>query len=150
RLTRHVHAGAGRLRRGRGPKKDDQTWGGSRVNKLRFLLIGSASVLAFTDAHAQAARQQQSTQLGEIVVTAQRRAQNVLSVPVAITATTGTQLQAGGIKQISALQFNTPGFFTDNGVGYTQVYIRGIGNNIFVGADPSVATFIDDVPRVYG
>ncbi|RYD98058.1 MAG: TonB-dependent receptor, partial [Sphingomonadales bacterium] len=34
--------------------------------------------------------------------------------------------------------------------GYTQIYIRGIGNGVFVGADPSVATFIDDVPRIYG
>ena len=28
--------------------------------------------------------------------------------------------------------------------------LRGIGNGGFVGADPSVATFIDDVPHVYG
>ena len=34
--------------------------------------------------------------------------------------------------------------------GYTQVYIRGVGNSIFVGADPSVATYVDDVPRIYG
>ena len=48
------------------------------------------------------------------------------------------------------MQFTTPGFYTDNGVGYTQIYLRGIGNNIFVGADPSVLTNIDDVPRIYG
>jgi iron complex outermembrane receptor protein len=34
--------------------------------------------------------------------------------------------------------------------GYTELYIRGVGNSIFVGADPSVATFIDGVPRIYG
>jgi len=88
--------------------------------------------------------------LEEIVVTAQRKSENVLRVPVSISATTGEQLVSSGIAQISSLQFTTPGFYTDNGVGYTQIYLRGIGNNIFVGADPSVLTNIDDVPRIYG
>lgn len=88
--------------------------------------------------------------LEEIVVTAQRKSENVLRVPVSISAATGEQLISEGIEQISSLQFTTPGFYTDNGVGYTQIYLRGIGNNIFVGADPSVLTNIDDVPRIYG
>src|ERR1700722_11888121 len=88
--------------------------------------------------------------LEEIVVTAQRKSENVLRVPVSISAATGEQLIAAGITQVSSLQFTTPGFYTDNGVGYTQIYLRGIGNNIFVGADPSVLTNIDDVPRIYG
>jgi iron complex outermembrane receptor protein len=88
--------------------------------------------------------------LEEIVVTAQRKSENVLRVPVSISAATGDQLIAAGITQVSSLQFTVPGFYTDNGVGYTQIYLRGIGNNIFVGADPSVLTNIDDVPRIYG
>jgi iron complex outermembrane recepter protein len=88
--------------------------------------------------------------LNEIVVTAQRRSQNFLSVPVAITAVTGTELRATGISTMTDLQFDTPGLYVDSGVGYTQIYIRGIGNNLFVGADPSVVTNIDDVPRIYG
>ena len=88
--------------------------------------------------------------LQEIVVTAQRKSENVLRVPVSISAATGEQLISAGIDQVSSLQFTTPGFYTDNGVGYTQIYLRGIGNNIFVGADPSVLTNIDDVPRIYG
>ncbi len=88
--------------------------------------------------------------LEEIVVTAQRKEENVLRVPVSMSAATGTQLLDEGIEQVSSLQFTTPGFYVDNGVGYTQIYLRGIGNNIFVGADPSVLTNIDDVPRIYG
>jgi iron complex outermembrane receptor protein len=94
--------------------------------------------------------QPDAASVGDIVVTAQRRAQNLLSVPLSIQATTGQQLNNTGIRQISQLQFTTPGLTVQSGVGYTQVYIRGVGNNIFVGADPSVATFIDDVPRIYG
>lgn len=86
----------------------------------------------------------------EIVVTAQRQAQTLLSVPMAISASTGQQLDRAGVREVADLQFTTPGLVPSYSSGYTQIYIRGIGNSIFVGADPSVATFIDDVPRIYG
>ena len=88
--------------------------------------------------------------LEEIQVTAQRRSQSILSVPLSITAATGDQLQAAGIQDITDLELVTPGMNVSDSSGYTQVYIRGVGNSIFVGADPSVATFVDDVPRIYG
>jgi iron complex outermembrane receptor protein len=96
-----------------------------------------------------ASRANQNT-VQEIVVTAQRQSQSLLSVPLSISAATGTQLQKAGIQDLTALQFTTPGYVPQTSSGYTQLYIRGIGNSIFVGADPSVATFIDDVPRIYG
>jgi iron complex outermembrane receptor protein len=92
----------------------------------------------------------QSSKIDEIVVTAQRRQESVLDVPLAIQASTALQLQNAGVSQITDLQFITPGYSVDDSNGYTQIFIRGIGNAIFVGADPSVATFIDDVPRIYG
>lgn len=85
-----------------------------------------------------------------IIVTAQRREQNLLDVPLAISAASGETLQAQGVRDVSDLQFTTPGLIPNNGSGYVQLFIRGIGNTIFVGADPSVATFVDDVPRIYG
>ena len=88
--------------------------------------------------------------IDEIVVTAQRREQGVLSVPLSITAISGSKLNDAGLKKITDLQFATPGLNVSDGSGYTQVFIRGVGNVILVGADPSVATFIDDVPRIYG
>jgi iron complex outermembrane receptor protein len=39
---------------------------------------------------------------------------------------------------------------TQTNSGFTQIYMRGVGNAIYLGADPSVATFVDDVPRIYG
>ena len=86
---------------------------------------------------------------GDIVVTAQRRAENVLSVPLSISAILGDTLRATNITDVTSLRFSTPGFTSVSGTGYTQLYIRGIGNRISVGADPSVALFIDDVPRTY-
>ena len=43
----------------------------------------------------------------EIVVTAQRQSQNLLSVPLSISAATGTQLQKAGIQDLTALQFSS-------------------------------------------
>jgi iron complex outermembrane receptor protein len=88
--------------------------------------------------------------LQEIVVTAQRRSQNLADVPNSVSALTGQQLLNSGTHDLTGLQFLTPGFINSEGSGYTQMYIRGVGNSIFVGADPSVATYIDDVPRIYG
>src|SRR5262249_24173661 len=50
----------------------------------------------------------------------------------------------------SEVKFTTPGFISAAGTGYTQIYVRGIGNGGFVRADPSGAIFIDDVPPGYG
>ena len=89
-------------------------------------------------------------ELQEIVVTAQRREENVLAVPASIQAFSVEELQQSGVQTLTDLQFTTPGYLPSSNSGYTQIYIRGIGNAIFVGADPSVATFVDDVPRIYG
>nr|WP_255682287.1 TonB-dependent receptor [Luteimonas sp. BDR2-5] len=87
--------------------------------------------------------------LDAVIVTAQRRQQNLLDVPFSLTAITREKLQSTGIKGITDLRYNTPGLITNTGSGYTQTFIRGIGNRIQIGADPSVTSFIDDVPRMY-
>lgn len=87
--------------------------------------------------------------LEEVIVTAQRRSQSVLEVPVSITAFTGKALEDTGIESLTDLKFTTPGYLTSTGSGYVQVYMRGIGNRVQIGADPSVTTFVDDTPRVY-
>ncbi len=87
---------------------------------------------------------------GEIIVTAQRREQSLIDVPLSIQAMSGEQLQAKGIDDLTSLQFGTTGYFPDTNNGFVQIYMRGVGNAVFIGADPSVATFIDDVPQIYG
>jgi len=117
-----------------------------------LLLLGSAVALPVSAQIAPAGGNSapSTDSLAEIQVTAQRRSESVLSVPLSITAESGDQLTTGGIQDITDLELITPGMNVSDSSGYTQVYIRGIGNSIFVGADPSVATFIDDVPRIYG
>ncbi|MDE2410265.1 MAG: TonB-dependent receptor [Sphingomonadales bacterium] len=86
----------------------------------------------------------------DIIVTAQRRNESAMNVPLSIQATSGENLQNRGIKDITSLRFNTPGLTTASDSGFVQMFIRGVGNTIYVGADPAVAYFVDDVPRIYG
>jgi iron complex outermembrane recepter protein len=115
-------------------------------------LLAGASVLMPVQAQAQPqdTREEKSGGGGEIVVTAQRREESLTKVPLSIVAETGEALAAKGIEGLTGVRFSTPGFIAQTGTGYTQIYIRGIGNGVYVGADPSVATFVDDVPFVYG
>ncbi len=122
-------------------------------------LFAGSSIFAVSGAFAQAsdavdasatARPAGNTTVDEIIVTAQRRSQGLTSVPLSISAISAKELDQTGIKDIDKLAYTTPGFIASEGAGYTQIYLRGIGNAIFVGADPSVATFVDDTPRIYG
>jgi len=83
----------------------------------------------------------------EVIVTAERRAVNLQSVPVAVTSFTGEEMDAQGIVDIKGITERTPGFTM--GVfnpGQPQFYIRGIGSNEDgAGGDQSVIVFIDEV-----
>jgi iron complex outermembrane recepter protein len=124
----------------------------------RVLLL-AASLLALPVMTAPALGQQaspaagpqaQSDSLEEIVVTAERREESLLQVSASVQAFTGPALTQQGITNLVNLQYVTPGYLPSESSGYTQIFIRGVGNSIFVGADPSVATYIDDVPRIWG
>ena len=85
--------------------------------------------------------------LEEIIVTAERRAENLQSVALAITAFSGEDLREQGIFDIKGITERTPGFsMGEFNPGQTQLYIRGIGSNEDGAAgDQSVVVFIDEV-----
>jgi iron complex outermembrane receptor protein len=82
----------------------------------------------------------------EIVVTAQRRAENVVDVPLSVTAYSGEAIAAAGVADTSALQIATPGLIYSKEGSSVQFYIRGVGNEVSVpSAESSVAFYIDGV-----
>ena len=88
----------------------------------------------------------QTAQLEEVVVTAQKRAENLQDTPIAISAVTGDALERLNIDDIGAIAAANPSLVYSEAGGEAQLYIRGIGSNIFnIGADQSVATHIDGV-----
>ncbi|MEL0210012.1 MAG: TonB-dependent receptor, partial [Novosphingobium sp.] len=115
--------------------------------------ISAAALLAglgiATPAIAQSA---DSTDAGEIIVTAQKRAQSVNDVGLSITAASGTELKSMGVVSTGDLGKITPGFtFTKSQDGTPLYTLRGVGfNDYTLGASPAVSVYVDQVPLAYG
>lgn len=80
----------------------------------------------------------------EIVVTAQRRAQNLQDVPISITAASQETLAAAAVTQTSELNVIAPSLSLRTAGGAFTPYIRGIGTFSNVVENP-VALYIDGV-----
>ncbi|MDH3305452.1 MAG: TonB-dependent receptor [Gammaproteobacteria bacterium] len=116
----------------------------SRSNHIagRILCIVPAAVLSGT-AFAQ-------TALEEITVTAQKRTESLLEVPVAVSVVSGDDLERAQIRDVIDLQQMAPSLVVNSSTGSTNAIfsIRGIGtagNN--TGLEQSVGVFIDGVYR---
>jgi iron complex outermembrane recepter protein len=92
---------------------------------------------------------QTSDSLTEIIVTAQKRSEKLVDVPISITAIGGPRLETLQVTQLSDLQGYVPGLSVVNGgaPGINTISIRGLSSGYqsdFAG--PLVATYIDDLP----
>jgi iron complex outermembrane receptor protein len=86
---------------------------------------------------------------GDIIVTAQKRAQNLQNVPLAVQVVGAQQLQSNGVRAFADLNRVAPSLVVrpaENPVN-ASVSIRGVGTFAFsIGVEPSVAVVVDDVP----
>jgi outer membrane receptor protein involved in Fe transport len=115
---------------------------------------GVALVLAISGAIAAGSTWAQQVAnppvLTEIIVTAQKREQNIQDVPISVIALSAQQLKDGGVTDIKNLQALTPGLTVTSTTAenVTTARIRGIGT---VGDNPglesSVGVVIDGVYR---
>lgn len=126
--------------------------------KLRTTILGTTSLLALAlqtgGVHAQLAPSSAATSTAspprapeEIIVTAQKRGQNVNSVGMSITAVSGTQLKQKGITSVSDLTRIEPSLQYSESSHGTPVYtIRGIGYfEQSLAASPTVSIYQDEV-----
>lgn len=83
--------------------------------------------------------------LDEIIITAQKREQNLQDVSLAVSAFTGDELDNKGIDSGADLQFLVPSLtIGPSPWGPAQVTLRGVGaENVFPGGDPGVPIHID-------
>lgn len=122
----------------------------------RNLLLGGASLVAFsmptlvsaqTTETETAVSSADSRPLEEIVVTAQRRAQNLQDVPIAVTAISGETAVKIGITGTENLRLAAPGLdFSRSAGNGAATFLRGVGSTtVLAGAESPVALYIDDV-----
>lgn len=90
--------------------------------------------------------------LEEVVVTAQKRAESVQDVPIAITAFSQKMLEDRNIKSVQGLSNFTPNVTLDAGSPFSSspavltAYVRGIGQDDFAfNLDPGVGVYLDGV-----
>ena len=102
--------------------------------------------VAADEVPTQAAPQSSSRLIEEIVVTAQKREENLQDVPLSVQAFSAEALDARGVSDALNLPTVTPGLVYSVIAGYSIIFIRGVGTDAFVpSADASISTYIDGV-----
>jgi iron complex outermembrane recepter protein len=120
------------------------------VSSRRAISLVLAITAAFAGAEALAADASSAPALEEIIVTAQKRSENLQDVPISVVAMSAQQIKDAGITDIRNLAILTPGLTvtSEGNEAITTARIRGIGT---VGDNPglesSVGVNIDGVYR---
>ena len=108
--------------------------------------VAGAVALALALAAATAGAQTEpTTGLGEVIVTAQKRAERIQDVPVAVSVVSGYQLVDGGSVQLTDYAAFVPGMYVDSTgtPGQSTISLRGIGP---MGSSATVGIYIDEAP----
>jgi iron complex outermembrane receptor protein len=118
------------------------------IRALSAVLLAGSAIVSGTalaqDVAPQAAAPQSGTLDTEIVVTAQRRNERQVDVPIAITALGAQQLQTANVQNLPDIQRITPSLRFDNQAAFVQPTIRGIGTGITTsGGGSNVGIYID-------
>jgi len=95
---------------------------------FRVCLFAAVSIAALSSGRVRAEETASTaSQVQEIVVTAQKRAQKEIDVPITLTAYSGAYLQKIGVQDLHDLSLRTPGFFLQNqSVNDPGLVMRGI------------------------
>jgi outer membrane receptor protein involved in Fe transport len=113
---------------------------------------GTTLVFAAAPADQAAAGATESAGLQEVVVTAQRRAENLQDVPITVQAITGDQLTKLNVVNFNDLLKYTPNVsYSGNGPGTGNIYMRGLGgigsgnqSQSTTAPFPNVALYLDE------
>jgi iron complex outermembrane recepter protein len=123
----------------------------------KFALLATASFIFTAPALAQAtpapagAAADDAAGLEEIIVTAQKREQNLQNVPVSVTALSAESLANNRISDFADLTRAASSLTVTQATSSpnNSIILRGIGTFAFsIGVEPSVAVIVDDLPVV--
>ncbi|MBZ9613531.1 TonB-dependent receptor [Rheinheimera maricola] len=129
-----------------------QRTSGFRAQPLAWCIgLALASPLGTAVAQDNNNAEKTESKIETITVTAQKRVQNVMDVPLAIDSVSAEDLTDTSSVLLGDIADYTPGFkFSKEAVAQASAEVRGISSsNISTGGDPSVAIFFDDfyLPR---
>lgn len=125
-----------------------QTQGAGLVVRPVVAAVALA-VASFSQAQEAAPAKDEPVQLEKVVVTANKRAQNLQDVPAAITVLNDAVLQRNNVKDFDDLPALSPALSLSYGTqpGNFSINMRGIGTfSLGVGVEADVSVIIDDIP----
>ena len=111
-----------------------------------ILMTAAIPSISYAQSTAPAAVEDDTTGIDEIVVTAQRREENLQDVPISVSAFGAKQIAEKGLTDVSRLEGLVPGFtFGRSGVD-SRPAIRGVRTeNVGINADTTIGFFIDGI-----
>lgn len=114
------------------------------MNTWSKALLLSAAV-AFVQPERGIAQEQDGQSLDEILVTAQKREERLIDVPMSITVLSGELLEERHFVNIQDLAFAVPGMtMREDGPGVYAIFMRGLSNQYGTGA--LVGLYLDETP----
>jgi len=98
--------------------------------------------------HQQTSSEREAQSIEEVVVTAQKRAEKLMDVPISIGTISGDSLQLLQADSLTEMAGYVPGLSTLNSgsPGQNTIVIRGISTGVSSATGALVGTYIDDFP----
>lgn len=131
-----------------------------RLPRFRSLLLATCPLLLpAVPVAAQEAQTEDDTAsdggVGDIIVTAQRREQNLQDVPIAVTTVSANQLSAQGVAELKDITATVPNLVLAAGSSSpsaVRAFMRGAGSNDSLTAttEQAVGFYIDDIYQARG
>ena len=87
----------------------------------------------------------QRRQLKSMVVTAYKRSEAPIDIPISMMVVSGKHLDEYNINSLDDLSSFIPGLAVTQAATATRIYLRGIGSGINQGFEQSVGTFVDEI-----
>lgn len=85
--------------------------------------------------------------LEEVVVTAQKRAERLIDVPMSVAAVTGAEIEARGVSSLMDMQYSVPGLtMSEFGPGQGRLQLDGISTAGGSTGLPTVGRYLDEMP----
>ncbi|MEN8721610.1 MAG: TonB-dependent receptor [Alphaproteobacteria bacterium] len=122
---------------------------------VKSALLGGVALLALvpqssfaqdaSDTGADASAEYRGPMLDEIVVVAQKRAEDAQDVPLSITALGGEDLKENNVNDVGALASFVPNMEVIVTPTINLISMRGLGSGYNKGFEQSVATLVDEV-----
>jgi iron complex outermembrane recepter protein len=118
--------------------------------RVMLIALLTTTIFTATPTFAQSAQSADDTGSEDIIVTAQKREQNLQDVPISIQALGQSKLENAQVSSFDDYQKLLPSVTSQSfGPGQAQIYFRGVtsgGDGLAVGPLPTSGLYVDEIP----